>query len=256
MQKTSIRIFRDLEALSQAAADAFNRLANTSIAQSGEFTVALTGGNTVERFYELLSFQPHANQVEWDKVRFFWGDERLVPPDHVESNYGQADRILLDRVGVKPENVFRIRGEWSSQDAVEDYDGKLKLLAESDHDWPRFDLVLLGMGSDGHIASIFPGEISNGELRSPVVATTTDYQGRPGERVSLTPLVFNSAKNIFFLVAGEGKAAVLARVFDDQADSEKLPVLRIQPKDGDVTWFVDEAAASQLPKELPFQEAD
>jgi len=256
MEKSNIRVFLNLEVLSQAAADVFIGLAHGSIEQNGVFTVALTGGSTVVKFYEVLSSQPRINKVEWDKVRFFWGDERLLPPDHPESNYGQANRLLLDQVGAKLENVFRVRGEWPSQDAVDDYTGKLKLFAGPDLDWPRFDLVLLGLGSDGHIASIFPGEISIGERSLPVVATTADYQGRPGERVSLTPLVFNSAKNIIFLVAGKGKAAILSTVFDDQADSEKLPVHRIQPYDGNVTWFIDQAAGSQLPKELIDREID
>ena len=117
-------------------------------------------------------------------------------------------------------------------------------------EWPRFDLVLLGMGTDGHIASIFPGEITEGELGSPVIVTKANYQGRPGERVSLTPLVFNSAKHVYFLVAGKNKAKALRAVLNEKRDPVEMPASRIHPREGEITWFVDKDAASLLDKDL------
>jgi 6-phosphogluconolactonase len=244
-----INVFRDLDALSESAADAFTESARQAIDQKGNFTVVLTGGDTVKRLHARFAFPEFKSKIAWENIRFFWGDERLVPPEHPESNYGQAQQLFLNRVGVRPENIFRIRGELAPEDAVRDYTEKLKENAAAGNEWPHFDLVFLGMGSDGHIASIFPGEISQDEQDSPVVATFAEYEGRPSQRVSLTPMVFNSAKEIIFLVSGDSKAAVLEKVIQGEGNEEQYPALRIHPKDGQVQWFVDEAAASLLPKD-------
>jgi 6-phosphogluconolactonase len=250
MDKANIQVYQDLEVLSQYAADAVIEIAQAAISRDGIFTIALTGGGTVVNLYKNLSSEPRVNQVEWDKAHFFWGDERMVPPNQPESNYAQAKMLFLREVGVRPENVHRIRGELSSNEAVDDYLKQLREHAAPDLDWPTFDLVLFGMGSDGHMASIFPGEITEAELQSPVIATTADYEGRPAERISLTPLLFNTAKNIFFLVSGRSKAANLAKVFLHKQDPVQFPVHRLRPRDGKVTWFLDQAAASQIPDEI------
>lgn len=246
----NIQIFQDLKTLNKEVADRFVQETSKAIDQIGYFVVALTGGNTVKGLYELLSHPPYADQVNWGRGLFFWGDERVVPPDHPESNYGQAYHLLLSRVALKPENVFRIRGEINPREAAEDYIDKLRGNAAIGLEWPRFDIVLLGMGSDGHIASIFPGEITDVERSSPVIVTSANYQGRPGERVTLTPMVFNSAKHVYFLVAGKSKAEALRAVLSDEVEPEKIPASRIQPREGEITWFVDKDAASLLEKHL------
>jgi 6-phosphogluconolactonase len=245
-----VEVFQDLVSLIETAAQVFIDAAHKAIEERDIFTVVLTGGNTVKDLHVLLASPANRRKIAWKKVHFFWGDERQVPPDHTESNFGQARDLFLSRVGVREENVFRIRGELEPQEAVDDYEEKLRENASGNLEWPRFDLVFLSMGSDGHIASIFPGEISEVERCSPVLATTADYQGRPAQRVSMTPLVFNATRQILLLVSGEGKAAVLRKVLCGEGDARDYPVLRIQPKDGEVMWFVDEAAANQLPKDF------
>jgi 6-phosphogluconolactonase len=250
MGTKDIRIFSDLEALSTAAAQEFFRLAEKSIAASEEFRVILTGGSTVVRLYQILSDEPYKTEIPWDKILFFWGDERLVPPDHPESNYGQAMKLLLSYVPIKAENIYRIRGELNPDKAVQEYTDQLRRLAGSSGTWPRFDLVLLGMGSDGHVASIFPGSKMEEGNRLPVLATIGNYEGRPAQRVTLTPFIFNPARQILFLVAGDSKAHAVKEVFSEGSDPKNWPALRIKPMDGRVTWMLDEAAASQLPASI------
>lgn len=250
MENRDIRIFSNLKALSTAAAQEFFRYAKETIAARGEFRVALTGGSTVARLYQILSNPPFQTEIPWDKILFFWGDERLVPPDHPESNYGQALKLFLIQVPIKTENVYRIQGELASQEAVEGYTNQLQRLAGSSGTWPRFDLVLLGMGSDGHIASIFPDSIIEEDDRLPVLATIGNYEGRPGRRVTLTPVIFNMARQILFLVAGESKAHAVKEVFSEGSDPKDWPALRIKPMEGRVVWMLDEAAAIQLPEPI------
>ena len=248
MPGANVHIYRNLEALSQAVADQFTDIVNEATKRTGHFTVALTGGNTVKDLYKLLAHPPYVEKIDWAKGRFFWGDERMVPPDHPESNYGQSHHLFLRHVNVKPRNINRIRGEWEPLAAVEDYQNRLRENAPEGLGWPRFDLVLLGLGSDGHIASIFPGDPSKIEENAPVILTSSEYEGRPALRVSLTPTVFNSAKKIIFLVSGESKAAALEKALCGNVNPENFPVLRIQPDKGQITWFIDEEAASHLPE--------
>jgi 6-phosphogluconolactonase len=182
--------------------------------------------------------------LDWAKTFIFWGDERCVPPDDEGSNYRQAMDTLLSHVSIPDENIQRIKGELEPADASRNYAHILKAYASPNLNWPRFDLVLLGMGQDGHTASLFPG--SKVETASPTQAVTANYQGRPANRVTLTSLVFNSARKIFFLVTGESKATTLARVINGEHQPEELPAQRIRPTNGKLIWLVDEAAGSKL----------
>lgn len=247
MVHIDVRIFPDLETLSKAAAQEFARLAQASIAARGEFRVVLTGGSTVATLYEELSRSPYRENLAWSQMLFFWGDERLVPPDHPESNYAQAHRLLLSRVPVETSKIHRMRGELEPRAAIEAYLDPLKSLTPGKGELPRFDLVLLGLGADGHIASIFPGsEIDEGN-RLLVMSTTGHYAGRPAQRLTLTPLAFNQAREILFLVAGENKAHAVREVFNEGSDARDWPALRIKPVDGRVTWMLDQAATEGLP---------
>jgi 6-phosphogluconolactonase len=248
MPRSNVQIYHSLEALSKAVADQFTEIVTEATNQYGCFTVALTGGNTVKDLYRLLAYPPYVGKIDWSKGRFFWGDERMVPPDHPESNYGQSHHLFLRHVDVKSEYIYRIHGELAPLAAVEDYQNRLRENASEGLAWPRFDLVLLSMGSDGHIASIFPGDPLETEENAPVILTSAEYEGRPALRVSLTPLVFNSAEEIIFLVSGESKAAALEKVLCGDGDPENYPALRIHPNKGEVAWFVDEEAASLLPE--------
>jgi 6-phosphogluconolactonase len=247
-----INIFKSFHDLSLVAANLFIESASQAILQRGHFLVALSGGNTPNPLYQTLAGIHYRNQINWAKVHVFWGDERCVPPDDPGNCYYQARLALLDHVDIPVDNIHRIQSTPSTSSgqgfepatAAIDYAHILKVFATPPLEWPRFDLVLLGMGEDGHTASLFPG--SPVEVTSPTVAVTANYQDRPARRVSLTPLVFNSARQIVFLVSGESKAETLANVLNGEYHPEQLPAQRIHPTDGEVIWLVDEAAASKL----------
>jgi 6-phosphogluconolactonase len=242
--KTDIRIFKDKDTLSHAAADIFAEAATQAIETRGRFLAALSGGSTPSRLYRLLAGKSYRDRIEWDKVCLFWGDERCVPPDDPGSNYGQVRGILLDQIHIPKKNVLRIKGELEPAEASKDYSRTLKAFADPNLDWPRFDLVLMGMGEDGHTASLFPG--SEVDTDSATLAVTAHYQGRPANRVTLTPLVFNAARNTLFLVTGANKAFTLAKVINGIQQPKMFPAQRIHPEDGRVIWLVDEAAGKEL----------
>jgi 6-phosphogluconolactonase len=244
-----LRIFPSLQTLTAAAAQQFNETVSAAVRLRGQAFVALSGGSTPQMLYTLLAQPPYLETVPWKKIHFFWGDERCVPPDDLESNYGQARQILLARVPVPSVNIHRVLGEMAPQAAAEEYIKQLQKQAFPGERWPRFDWALMGMGADGHTASLFPGQVNPAEAGSPVIAVTASYQGRPANRVTLTPLVFNTASNLLFLVTGASKAAVLAEVLQGAHDPLRLPAQRIQPLSGSLAWFVDTASAELIKKE-------
>jgi 6-phosphogluconolactonase len=245
--KPDIRIFNDLEYLSQAAANLCIEQAAKSISERDRFLVALNGGNTPLRLFQLLASDFH-DQVDWSKIHIFWGDERCVPPDDPGSSYGQARDMLLSRIPIPDSNIHRIIGELGPVEASKDYSLLLKEFSSPPLDWPRVDLVYLGMGEDGHTASLFPG--SPVDVTEPVLPVTAHYQDRPANRVTLTPVVFNSAGMVVFMATGKKKADILAEVLSDRYNPFLYPAQRIKPKRGQLIWLVDEEAASKLPKEL------
>ena len=245
--KLEIRIFKNLENLSKEAANLFLEKSTDSIAERGRFLVALNGGSTPARLFQLLGSE-YKEKVDWKKVHVFWGDERCVPPDDPGSSYGQARDLLLSHVSIPEVNIHRVEGELTPAEASKEYATTLKEFASLPLEFPRFDLVYLGMGEDGHTASLFPG--SPTEVTEPVLSVTAQYQERPANRVTLTPVVFNQARAVAFMATGEKKAVTLAEVLGDRFNPEKYPVQRINPKHGELIWLVDEEAASKLPREL------
>ena len=242
--KPNIQVFENLDSLSQAAAELFIETATTATLHQGRFLVALSGGNTPRELYINLARTPYREQIDWSRVHVFWGDERCVPIDDPENNYRQAHDALLGRVPIPARNIHRVQSELEPDEAAKDYASVLAVFAASPLDWPRFDLVLLGMGEDGHTASLFPGSEVN--VASPTLAVTAQYQGRPANRVTLTQVVFNSAHRILFLVSGEGKSETLANVLYGGYQPEKFPAQRIRPTDGDLIWMVDKQAAKKF----------
>jgi 6-phosphogluconolactonase len=238
-----LKVFNDINELSQYAANSFIEIANQSIATRGRFLAALSGGSTPMRLYELLGNQ-FQNKVDWSSVHFFWGDERCVPVDDAGNSYGQTKKVLFDKINIPDENIHRVLSELEPDSAARDYAHTLSDFAEPPHAWPRFDLTLLGMGDDGHTASLFPN--SPVDVDSPTLAVTANYQGRPANRVTLTPKVLNSSRNIIFLVTGKSKAATLSKIFSDNYMPAKLPAQRIVPEDGSLTWLIDEESGSLL----------
>jgi 6-phosphogluconolactonase len=242
-----VRVFQDLEFLSRAAARVFLDQARRSIEDRGRFLVALNGGSTPEHLFQLLA-AGKPGEIEWERTHVFWGDERCVPPAESGSNYGQAQELLLRHVNIPDGNIHRVQGELGPVEAAEDYVRVLGQFASPAFEWPRFDLVLLGMGEDGHTASLFPG--SPLAASGPVIPVTAHYQDRPAKRVTLSPPVFNSARLIVFMAVGADKAPTLGRVLTGPRRPELYPAQRIEPKDGNLIWLVDKAAASQLPQNI------
>jgi len=242
--KPDVRIFENLDSLRQAAAELFVETSAQAIVQRGRFLVTLSGGNTPTELYKLLAQSPFKEQIDWPRVRVFWGDERCVAIEDLESNYRQARDVLLSHVPIPAENIHRVESSLEPSEAAKDYTLVLKQFASPPLDWPRFDLALLGLGEDGHTASLFPGSEVN--VSSPTLAVTARYQSRPANRVTLTPLVFNGARRIIFLVSGESKAQTLANVLYGGYHPEQLPAQRIHPTDGELIWMVDKLAASKL----------
>lgn len=241
--KTDIRIFPDLTALSAAAAQLFVQSAVDAIRERGQFLVAFSGGNTPMELYRQLVYKP----VDWTRVHIFWGDERLVPPGDPENSFGQAREVLLKHIPIPSENIHPVSSELEPDAAAMDYARVLKEFAAPPLAWPRFDLVLLGMGEDGHTASLFPG--SPVEMSDPVITVTANYQGRPAQRITLTPMVINAARLVSFLVSGKGKADILYHVLSNAVSAEQLPAQWIHPSEGKLIWLVDEAAGSKITKE-------
>lgn len=245
-QDDQISVFRDHASLAEYAANLILNKAVESVKDHGHFSFVLSGGGTPRPVYELLATPPFIDVFPWSETMIFWGDERCVPPEHEESNYGQAWNLLLRHTQVKSENIHRIKGELKPALAANDYANELQKMGAGRSRWPRFDLVLLGLGEDGHTASLFPGEELDEVKLEPVIAVTADYGGRPATRVTLTPLVFNHAHHIVFLVVGASKAKAVAAALEGNFDPEKWPVQRIRPPDGLMSWLLDEAAAKGL----------
>ncbi len=245
--KPELRIFHDSERLSRHAANLFIEESNKSIRQRNRFLVALNGGSSPTRLFQLLAAE-YREDVEWGKVHVFWGDERCVPPTDEGSNYHQSHEALLSKVPIPEANIHRVLGELDPPSAAKQYSEVLKSFSEDGFGFPKFDLVYLGMGEDGHTASLFPG--SPFDVAEPVLAVTAQYQDRPANRVTLTQLVFNQARLVVFMATGEKKAGVLAEVLSDRYNPAQYPAQRIDPKDGQLIWLVDDAAASQLPRKI------
>jgi len=242
-----IRIFADVGELFRAAAGEFLRLAEEAVRSKGLFTVCLSGGSTPRRLYSLLGEDPEWKiRIPWGAAHFFWSDERHVPPDDPESNFRMTWETMLSKVPVLPANIHRIPGELPDADrAAHEYDGVLRELFKlGDGQFPRFDLALLGMGADGHTASLFPGSGALHEERRMVVSNRVERLAT--ERITMTAPVLNNAGNVIFLVLGEDKAPALKAVLEGPRQPDPLPAQMIQPAHGSLLWLVDRHAASLL----------
>jgi 6-phosphogluconolactonase len=237
---------RDIADLARKAASEFVDLAKSSVEASGRFVVALSGGETPKSLYATLASGEFCSEISWSRLHFFWGDERPVPPDDPDSNYRMAFETFLAKVRVPEKNIHRIPAEQEPEVAAGKYEKEIRdFFGLPEFAWPRFDLVLLGVGDDGHTASLFPDSDALRETRRLVVAPYIEKLR--SYRITLTLPVLNHAANVFFLVAGEGKAAVLREVLEPRPGSKKqLPAQRIDPQNGKVLWFVDRAAAASL----------
>jgi 6-phosphogluconolactonase len=244
---TSVEVLRltTPQDLFQAAAEKVIRVATDSIAQSGRFTIALSGGSTPKNLFTLIAANA-SSSLPWEKVFFFWGDERHVPLDDPDSNFRMAKESLLSKIPIPPANVFPVPADNpDAAAAAEAYEQTLKkFFALGPGELPRFDLILLGMGPDGHTASLFPETAALQEKSRLVVANWVEKL--KASRITFTLPVLDAAHCVAFLVSGGDKAAVLREVLEGDAPGEKYPSKLVRPVDGKLIWFVDRAAASLL----------
>jgi 6-phosphogluconolactonase len=245
--EVEVRVHADAEALADAAAELVVDCAAAAIAAHGRFVLALAGGSTPRALYENLARDPWRERIDWARVHVVWGDERAVPPDHAQSNYRMAREVLLDHVPVPPGQVHRIPGEIAPDAAALAYEAELRAVLGL-HDAPgtpagALDLALLGLGADGHTASLFPGRPTLHERHRWVLAD--DVDGRGTWRISLTPPCLNAATTVVFVVAGDAKAAVVHQVLDGEPGGDPLPAQLIAPPSR-LVWMLDRAAAARL----------
>ena len=229
--------------LAQEAARRFAAQAEACAKHTGRLTVALSGGSTPKAMFQILAEQPYAGSIPWRSIYFFWGDERCVPPDHPDSNYRMADETLLSKVPIPRENIFRIPAEDEDHErAAAAYSEALRKFFDEER--PRFDLVFLGMGADGHTASLFPG--TTALHVNDRIAAANYVEKFQSWRITLTAGAINSARNIIFLVAGADKTPALKEVIEGPRNPELYPSQLIEPSQGALLWMVDEAAAKLL----------
>ena len=242
---TEIRVLTTPQEVFAAAAEEVVRDANEAIKERGRFTIALSGGSTPKSLFNLLATNARTT-LPWDHMYFFWGDERHVPPTDPDSNYKMADEAMLSKVPVPAGNIFRFNAENPDAAAVADeYEKTLRKFFKAEApEVPRFDLILLGMGPDGHTASLFPGTAALQEKSRLAVANWVEKLKT--HRLSLTLPVLNAARYVAFLVSGTDKAAMVRTVLEEDVPGDQYPSKLVKPTDGKLIWIVDRAAASAL----------
>jgi 6-phosphogluconolactonase len=241
--KPRIQVLPDLEAMSHKSAEMFVNTSRTCIASQGKFSVALSGGSTPKKLYSLLGSAEYRPQVDWQRVHFFWVDERCVPKEHEESNFRIAFDRLLSKISIPDGNVHRIKGEEDPDKAAREYEEEVRKFFGMSG-LPIFDLVILGMGEDGHTASLFPGSHL---LKERIRLAAPVYLEKPNwNRITLTLPVMSNATQILFLVAGHSKAEVVYEILGNGRKKERYPAGLISPVHGSITWLIDQEAAEKL----------
>jgi 6-phosphogluconolactonase len=242
------KVCEDAEKLAEQAAEMIREAAADSIQQRGRFTLVLAGGSTPEKTYTLLAKPDEVAKVDWGRTYLFFGDERLVPHDDPRSNFGMAQRALLAHVPVPPGQVFPIPTDkgTAAECAASYADTLSRVFQVPAGAFPTFDLILLGLGDDGHTASLFPGRSALTVADAWVTSSLPGVLPPPVERVTMTFPVLNAARQVAFLVSGDKKAAVLQEVLEGGATLEKYPAAGVRPANGTLTWLMDRAAARLL----------
>lgn len=243
MMNTSIQVYADQSALSRAGVDLFVALAQKAIHAQGKFSVALSGGSTPKQLYAGLAEPAIQDHLNWENIHLFFGDERHVLPEHPDSNFRMVQEVLISKVSLPTENIHRVRTEMDARLAAFDYEEELR--AFFDGGWPKFDLLLLGMGADGHTASLFPKTAGLNEEYRWFIANQVATQNV--WRLTLTKNAINAARQIVVMVSGQSKASMLAEVLSGPDQPEQKPIQMVSPVDGEMIWMIDRDAASQLP---------
>jgi 6-phosphogluconolactonase len=248
MNEMAPLIYADADALAKAAASALVRLVKAAVTERGSATVALSGGSTPKKLYTVLATDPACADAPWDKVDFFFGDERHVPPDNDDSNFLMVKKSLLSTQVISEKRVHRMRAELPRADAAAaEYEKEMRSFFDAGRcldGFPRFDLILLGMGPDGHTASLFPDSPALAEEKRWVMANPVEKFKT--DRITFTFPVVNAAREIHLLVAGRDKAEMIRQVLDEKQDHPPYPVQRVVPVEGRKVWMLDDAAAAQL----------
>ncbi|GCF07063.1 6-phosphogluconolactonase [Dictyobacter arantiisoli] len=240
-------IFSDVAQLSEAAAEYIVRVAQESIAARGRFMLALSGGSTPRKLYAMLAEEPYRNQIDWSKVEFFWSDERCVPSDDAESNYHLAQQVMLSKLQVAESQIHRVPADEADRDAASLAYAQEMQRAFGTTGVPRFDLIQLGMGPEGHTASLFPHQASLEESDRLVMPVTVPKP--PPPRLTFTPVLLNAAIHTLFLVTGAEKEEAVQAVIEGPYQPEEYPAQIVRPTAGEVTWMFDTAAAARLSKQ-------
>jgi len=244
MTEKTIHIFNDKKEIAEAfagiIATGIRNLSNNAF-----YAIALSGGSTPREVFKHLA-SVYANSIDWSKIRIFWGDERCVPPDHEDSNFNMARKALLDSIAIPDTNIHRIKGENDPKTEAKDYESLVRKLVPLTEGIPAFDLIMLGLGEDGHTASIFPQYLSG--MTSQNLFIPAVHPVSKQNRISATGTLINRSKQVIFLVTGSSKAERVAQIIEQKPDWEKLPAGLIRPEDGHLTWMLDREAAKLLKK--------
>jgi len=235
-------VYRDTTALEQNAADEIAAVMGRAVNDRGVCFVALSGGETPRQIYRRLGMDPHKDNIDWSRVHLFFSDERSVPPNDPQSNYGMVERALLSGINIPRENVHRIKGEIEPSLAAREYEHEIQNVRGAQS--VRFDLILLGLGEDGHVASLFPHTDAVNEQISLVCPVMNPDQNI--QRVTLTFPIINNAREILFLVSGKRKASIVQRVLGMVKPTSDMPATMVRPADGILHWMMDQDAASQI----------
>jgi 6-phosphogluconolactonase len=242
-----VRILTNLDAIARRAAQDFVQAATQAVSEKSSFSVALSGGSTPKALYSLLATDAALrSQIPWDKMSVYFGDERSVGPDHPDSNFRMATETMLSKVPLRPEQVFRIKGEYKdTEKAAQEYEQVLRTSFKiADGQFPRFDLVFLGMGNEGHTASLFPGTKALHETKRLAVR---NWVGKLyTNRITLTAPAINNAARVIFMVTGADKAEALKGILEGPCEPDQLPAQLVQPVNGKLTWLVDPVAGGML----------
>jgi len=242
MSEPKIVILDDAPALYAHAAEEIAHFAGEAVCTHGEFTLCLSGGSTPAATYEMLGSKFHFS-IDWKEVQFFWGDERCVPPEDPACNYAMTVRTLLSKLVLKPSQVHRVLGEQPPAEAARVYEAELRShFGLGDGEFPRFDVVLLGLGENSHTASLFPGSAALDESERLALAVDVDDPIQR-HRVTVTPPVINNASRVMFLVAGASKAQAVWNILKGPRDIDKFPAQVVAPEHGELIWLLDKAAA-------------
>jgi 6-phosphogluconolactonase len=243
--KGNINIFDTPEELAKGFVEIFKSKIDSLLITNEKINIAISGGNTPLLLFNVLA-ENYENKIEWSRINFFWADERCVPPDSPESNFGSAYNALFRNIVISPANIHRIKGEAVPEEEAERYSGEVRQLVSAKHSLPSFDLILLGIGEDGHTASIFPGQE---ELIMSDKLYAVSYHPATGQkRITMTGKIINNSTDVSFLVSGRNKAEIVSRIINKKGNTENLPAANIAPLSGSLNWFMDLSAAEKLEK--------